>query len=150
MTKRNNRWRVFADARMQGILCVRIAIYWLVCQLAMCLAIVGVASLDGAEGGGNVVPFLMPAFCFSLFILPVALLDAVVYTNRIAGPLLNFRRKFSLLVRSGVSDPVKFRPGDYFSDLADNFNCLRDQLVQRQDGVPNQEPLAKYETAAGN
>jgi len=133
MVQSNKRWRAFADAKMQGAFCLRIVVYWLTCQIALCATVAGMASLDGSNsaGGGSVIRFIVPAFFFSLLILPLVLLDAIVFTNRIAGPLFNFRKKLNQLVETGESDRLCFRPGDYFADVARNYNCLRDRVMQQ-------------------
>jgi len=96
--------------------------------------ILGMAGLEGARltTGGSVFRFVIPAIFFSLFMLPIALLDAIYFTNRIAGPLFSFRRTLRQLVTTGEAEPVRFREHDYFSDLATNFNLFRDQLGQHQ------------------
>lgn len=146
MTHRNKRWRVFADAKMQGIFCARIVAYWLACQIAMCVTIVGIASLEGPgpSESGSVLRFIMPAFFVSLLILPIALFDALVFTNRIAGPLLSFRRKFSQLVATGNAEQFHVRRKDFFCDLAENFNLLREKVLQQQgkDNDANEKEVA--------
>ena len=119
MSDKNRRWRLFADFKIQGICCLRIIVYWFVCQFAMCATIAGIASLEGPvpDAGGSVFRFIIPAFFISLFILPIALLDALIFTNRIMGPLFHFRRQFSRLAAAQSVAPIKFRKQDYFCDL---------------------------------
>lgn len=130
MSKRKHkRWRLFADPQIQGQMCFRVVIYWLVCQVSIIGALVAFASLGGKD---KVSPDALwavawPALLASFMILPFALLDAVGFSNRIAGPLLNFRRRFSQLVNGKPTEEMYFRPGDYYEDLCENFNQLRAQ-----------------------
>lgn len=101
----------------------------------MCATIAGIASLEGPvpDAGGSVFRFIIPAFFISLFILPIALLDALIFTNRIMGPLFHFRRQFSRLAAAQSVAPIKFRKQDYFCDLEKNFNLLRETVLQSPD-----------------
>ncbi len=45
-------------------------------------------------------------------------------SNRIAGPIYRLRRHLADL-RRGRTEPIAFRRGDYFSDLADDLNALQ-------------------------
>lgn len=134
MKTKNRRWRLFADAKIQGIVCLRIVVYWLACQIAVFATIAALASLNGAapDADASVVRFFVPALFVSMCILPLALFDALAFTNRFTGPLLNFRQKFHKLAAAEDVDPLKFRQGDYFPDLEDNFNRLRNVILQRQ------------------
>ena len=127
--RKHVRWRLFADARVQGQLCFRVVIYWLVCQFTMVGAMIAFASLGGTEQVSPDViwSFVGPAFFASLMILPFALLDAVGFSNRFSGPIHNFRQRFADLVSGKPSRELNFRPGDYYEDLAENFNLLRKQ-----------------------
>ena len=52
------------------------------------------------------------------------LLDQLILSNRFAGPLLNFRRKFERLVKEGVAEKVRFRKKDFYRDIEENYNLL--------------------------
>lgn len=134
MTYRNKRWRLLADARVQGAFCVRIVIYWLACQFAMVATMLGIANLEAAGPGtsGSVMHLITPALSISFLLLPLVLLDSLAFTNRFAGPLLKFRREFSHLVATESAEQVHFRNGDFFPDLAENFNRLRGRILQEQ------------------
>ena len=134
MKRKNRRWRLVADLRVQGVWCARVIVYWLVCQGTMCATIAGMASLEGpgAEAGGSVVRFLVPAFYVSLCALPLALLDTLLFTNRIVGPLFRFRRGVGQLAATQTAEALHFRKGDFFFDLAQQFNRLREIVIQQR------------------
>ena len=121
---KNKRWRVFADPLIQGGLCLRVAAYWVSAQVVTFIAFTALASLDDQ----NVSNYILPAFIAGILILPFALLDLVVFSNKFAGPIHNFRRRFNLLAKGEETGAIKFRPGDYLMDLAKNYNAVRTQL----------------------
>jgi len=127
---KHKRLRVLADFRLQGNLCLRIMIYWIVCQLSMIGTILAFSFLGGpaSEVAAPISRFIVPPLVISSLVLPIALLDMLMFSNRFAGPLLNFRRKLGELVENGACEDVRFRGGDYYRDLGDNFNKLREKI----------------------
>ena len=137
--KKHRRLRVFADFQTQTAICFRTIIYWVVCQLSIFGTIWFLAGLDGPGGAsGSVTRFLVPAMIVSTCLLPLALLDQLIFTNRFAGPLMNFRRKFSAFVNDGVAEEINFRRKDYYRDLQDNFNKLCKEIApaEKVERVP--------------
>ena len=143
MKSNDKRRRVFADMKVQGGLCLRIAMYWFICQLAVVGTILGFASLESpAAVHGSVTRFLGPALFVSALVLPFVLLDVLVFSNRFAGPLLSFRREFKRLGAGQPTQEIRFRRGDHFAELCEDFNRVRDKLSQQQDetAAPPLEP----------
>ena len=65
MSKKERRRRVFADLKIQGGLCLRVAIYWVVCQLAVIGTIAAFAALESPEASnGPVTRFFAAALSF--------------------------------------------------------------------------------------
>ncbi|MGI9518587.1 MAG: hypothetical protein ACR2NP_16140 [Pirellulaceae bacterium] len=124
----NQRKRVFADWKIQGGLCLRVSAYWLTCQAMLVLTAFAINLLGG--GNGEILwSYLLPACVSSLLVLPIALLDLLVFSNRFAGPWHRFRRNFDQLADGQAVHPLHFRPKDFCHDLSDNFNRLREQLA---------------------
>ncbi len=141
MTQKNDRRRrVLADTKIQGLLCLRIAIYWVICQIIVVGTIFGFINLEGIANvpNGSFWRFVTPALFVSAMALPIALLDMLIFSNRFVGPIYNFRRRFNLLANSSGVDELHFRRGDFYPDLSKNFNKLRSRL---QSAVP--ERLSK-------
>ncbi len=141
---KNKRWRLFADYQVQGGLCVRLAIYWLICQLAMMMTMFAMdwlapESQMGARG------LIFPGFVVSSICLPLAMFDLIAFSNRFAGPVMNFRRHFGKLVNREALEEIKFRPGDYYYDLMENFNDLAKQIadVKPAKSEANQDEMVE-------
>jgi signal transduction histidine kinase len=125
---------LIADWRLQGLFCLRTAIYWVICQLAMLGTILAFLTLQGfeqASGAEQVTPwsFLVPALVVSIAILPIALLDQLLFTNRIVGPLHRFRKHLARMAAGNEVADLNFRQGDRLRDLSQNINILRSRLA---------------------
>ena len=127
--KKHNRWRLFADPKVQGQFCLRVVVYWLMCQLTLIGTMVAFASVGGKDqiSPDALRQIAFPAFLVSMLALPFALLDTVGFSNRVVGPILNFRRRFASFVKGESVPEMSFRPGDFYEDLSANFNRLRSQ-----------------------
>ncbi len=121
------RRRLIADWNLQGGFCLRLMIYWFVCQTAMAGTIAGIFYFE-AGGVTSAGQFLLPGFMVSLAFLPLAMLDQLILTNRILGPLHRFRQHL-LKIADGESIPdLHFRPGDHLQDLSKNINRIKCKL----------------------
>ena len=137
---KRKRNRIVSDWKIQGNLCIRVAVYLVISQALMIVTMYAFANLESnsaaSETSSNmqsVTTFLIPGLCAAVFILPIMLLDLIAFSNRFAGPLFNFRRKFAKLAETGESEEIFFRKGDYFDDLAEGFNQLRLRLDEDAD-----------------
>ena len=133
------RWirkRVSVDFGLQGSLCLRVATYWI-----LCLCVVG-----GLFAGRMVFTDTPDPVWYwgleygmmlalSLIILPFVIVDALIYSNRFAGPMYRFRAELRRLVNGEKVRPISFRPGDFHSEMAKDFNVLIERLqAAEKDG----------------
>jgi hypothetical protein len=139
MTSRNKRWRLFADFQIQGLLCARIVGYWIACQLAMIVTMYAILSMtEGSAPESRAIwRLVLPGWIVSSLLLPIMLFDMVAFSNRFAGPIFNFRRRFKQLVANEPTPAIRFRPNDFFLDLSDNFNTLRERLQPESAESPD-------------
>ncbi len=95
----------------------------------------GLASLDSSSDSifQDLVGLLPMTFVVSACLLAVALLDALIFTNRFAGPLLNFRRKFAKLAEGEIPEELLFRGGDKYRDIEKNYNKLRTRMQRLEE-----------------
>ncbi len=133
MKVRNRRYRLLADWKLQGHLCLRICIYWVVCQTAMIATIIGFIALAGdpdvgAANDGSPWRFIVPGIVASSLFLPIVLLDCLKYSNKFAGPLLRLQKSMKMLAERKTVSPLCFRPGDYLINLATQFNEIRSHV----------------------
>lgn len=59
-----------------------------------------------------------------LALLPIFVLDMVKMTHRFVGPIIHLRKAIRGLARGERVEPIKFRKGDFWLELADEFNAI--------------------------
>ena len=136
------RKRYFVDSKVQGALLIRTLGYWCFCILAT-----GLILLSWQVATGPHRPFLSyfslhevverhgAVVLASILLLPILLLDVLITSNRFAGPLYRLRRSMRALAAGEHVQPVIFRDGDFWHDLADEFNAVAayvDELKQEK------------------
>ena len=128
----HRRYRVFADTQIQGGICLRIAVYWVCCQFVVVGTQYAFATLVGPEEVRIVTQFFRPALFAGICVLPFALLDMLIFSNKFAGPIRNLRRNLREL-SDGDQVSIEFRKGDYLCDLKDYINRLGRRLRGEPD-----------------
>ena len=135
--KRNRRLRLFVDVKLQSSLSLRVVAYWIVCQATMASVVYAILAFEASNGHpaqGSPWRFLVPALIGSTVVLPLVLLDVLLFSNRFAGPLLRFRRHLQQLNNGEEVGPLRFRTGDHYLDLCDEFNrFMEKQLLETVD-----------------
>lgn len=133
---KNRRFRVIADLKLQGLLCLRVAVYWLICQSTIVLTILGFQLLGGASSDaaaeGTPWHYFVPAITVSICVLPIMLLDLVLFSNRFAGPMMRTRRQLREMAAGAQVSDLHFRRNDYYEDLSHNLNVLRNQICEKE------------------
>jgi HAMP domain-containing protein len=136
------RKRYYIDSQLQGALLMRTVGYWCFCVLAT-----GMVLLLWQVATGPYRPFLSyfslheivqrhsAVVVASIVLLPILLLDVLMTTNRFAGPLYRLRRSMRALAAGEHVQPVEFRDGDFWHEVADEFNAVAayvDELKQEK------------------
>lgn len=134
------RKRVFVDFKLQGTIVARIVLYWLGCQFTTAVLLFGFKAATGAEHiGDDMSAFYRSALFGTVGFLPLAVIDMVRLSHRFAGPMLRFRRAMQELGRGEQVEPLRFRDGDYWQDVATDFNAVCSR-VQGQLSKRVEEP----------
>ncbi len=140
--KKAARKRNFVDQQVQGALVRKLVIYWLACLYAIFCVLAGVPFLIGVLvfGSYDILQILgetwikfWPVACAGMLILPFVMFDMVRNTNKFAGPIFRIRREIETLLAGHDIAPVKLRKGDYWHELADDFNDLADELMKTRN-----------------
>lgn len=131
--KEDPRKHIFIDAKVQGALVLRVAIYWVFCLLAVSLMLLGWRILTGPARMfythfDDMWFFYGSALVASLLLLPLVLVDIVRLSNRFAGPLVRLRRSMRALARGEEVQPIHFRGSDFWQEFADEFNAIAARL----------------------
>ena len=131
-SERDKRWRFWTDNTVHGELVVRVVVYWTVCQLAMVVAMVGMSFLfEGSptSGAGSLSWLLVPGITASAVVLPIALLDTIVFSNRFTGPMMRHRKHLVELAETGSAGGIRIRTRDFYTELSYGIkkSCLGPQ-----------------------
>ncbi|MFK7819030.1 MAG: hypothetical protein AB8G99_09940 [Planctomycetaceae bacterium] len=100
-------------------------------------------------------PYVIAMLCM----LPVFIKDTVALTHRMAGPIVRLRGHIRSISDGEDVPPLKFRDGDFFSDVPDMFNNMMDvvtrndrdnldQLLERAAQVVGAEDTAEMDQVA--
>ena len=127
------RKRLWVDPKVQGTLILRVVLYWVVCLVTLTLMLLCWRIVTGPAR-----PFYThfddmwfhygPALVASLLLLPLMILDMLRVSNRFAGPLFRLRRSMRALARGEDVRPISFREGDFWVEVAHEFNALLAQF----------------------
>jgi hypothetical protein len=127
---------------VQGALVLRTILYWTLCMFTIAAAL-----LVWRVFAGTVRTFDTPAeglwfhygpvFVAALLLLPLVVVDIVRLSNRFAGPVFRLRRVLHEAAQGEHVEPIHFRKGDYWHDIATDFNQLlaRLEAAERRAGV---------------
>lgn len=134
------RKRIFIDSPIQWALLIRIGLYWSVCLFAQVLIIVLVAVVAATSAAPNAfavhalqLRWLVELVAFaSALVLPIVMFDALRLSHRWVGPIFRLRSALQELSRGEEVAPITFRAGDFWQELAGDFNVVAAELNRRR------------------
>jgi nitrogen fixation/metabolism regulation signal transduction histidine kinase len=127
------RKKRFIDTHVQGALTRRIIFHWLVFMLVTsAVAFVLQVLADPFRGLNSHLKDLWwsqgPFLLVMVFLLPVFVMDAIKLSHRFAGPIFSLRRTIRGVADGESPRKVKFRQGDFWQDLAEDYNAMLAKL----------------------
>lgn len=134
------RKRLFVDPKVQGALALRVVLYWVVCLITITLMLLcwriltGPARLFYTHFDAMWHQF-GPAAVASFVLLPLVIIDSLRLSNRFAGPLVRLRRSMRALGRGEQVKPIRFRDGDFWQEIADEFNAILERVQETSPAV---------------
>lgn len=126
--KKNKRKRVTIDARVQGALAVRVTLYWICCVLSFAVIVASGTLFGRGEEFWNEFSRIGT---LAFLPLPLVLLDVLMFSNRIAGPVYRIRGTLDDLSREGKADPLALRNGDFYGDVAASLNRVVERYSEK-------------------
>ena len=135
------RRKLFVDPKIQGALVLRVVGYWFFFLVTMATVLVSIRLLIGAarlfSWDWDIADFWWwygPAAVASLSLLPLLVVDTIRMSNRFVGPLIRLRREMRHLAAGDAAKTIRFRPGDFWQDFAEEFNAVarRMELLEAQ------------------
>ncbi|QDS95382.1 hypothetical protein FF011L_41780 [Roseimaritima multifibrata] len=128
------RSKVLVDASVQWALGRRIIMHWAMFIGALVLVntfLQVVSSLADTSIGTATLNALIsqtPMLLLLLILMPIFVYDTLKLSNRFAGPITRLRGSIAQLSAGETTRPLKFRDGDFWQEMADEFNVLRERL----------------------
>ena len=134
----HNRSRLLVDPKVQWTIAGRISLHWicfLVCLFAIgvlvrMLLAAGTQSFGVALKDGFFTQ--LPILGVMVLLLPAFLRDTLKLSNRFAGPMYRLRTELRRIATDQPARTVKFRTGDFWQEVAGDFNHVVGQLERLQ------------------
>jgi hypothetical protein len=131
---RHRRTKIWID-RFQTYLSVRIALYFLLYQIAVWLLIAFVRHVVGVVEpllGWPIALSCLVLFASSVVFLGfLAIYDALCFCHRLVGPLFRFRQVIKAITDGKEVELVRLRKDDFLHELKEEFNEMLKVLQQR-------------------
>lgn len=129
MKQTYKRHRILVDREVQGGIAWRLTLHWVataIVALSMTVLLQFFADPTTTMLGHLTTRAdrwapVMIAFAVTL---PIAVLNLVRFAHKFAGPVVRLRRMMRELAAGEEVGPLKFRDGDCWGELADDFNKL--------------------------
>lgn len=135
----DQRKRLFID-KVQGVLARRLILHWLAF-----IAVSGMASimlrllLDPFRPFGEILrdcsSSIGPMIVVSVLLIPVFIRDSIQLSHRFVGPVKRIRTMIKAVARGEEVRPVKLRPGDFWLEMADEFNELLRRVEELEEAA---------------
>lgn len=131
--KKAIRKTLFINKAAQGSIIKRSIYHWYFCtSLILMTMAIFIAFRDPSRSAlllfYELWSYFSPAIVASVILLPIFIYDILKLSHRIAGPLERLNAEMNKLAEGESVTPLKFRDGDYWSELAEKFNKLAAQV----------------------
>ena len=143
MRKNKPRKKYFIDSKVQGILIYRVVMYWFAFVFGMFCLLAGFPLIISFFVNSPVAPSagqlllqtwrsFWPAIFASALMLPILILDIIRVSHRFAGPMVRLRTALRDLAAGKPVQPVVFRYGDFWCEVAEEFNQATARIREMQ------------------
>ena len=147
------RKQIFVDPKVQGALVFRVIAYWVVCVMTIAIMLLCWRMLTGPARMplthlDDMWFHFGPALIASFILLPLVIYDIVRISNRFTGPLFRLRRSMRELAAGKDVKPIRFRQGDFWQDLAEDFNAVARRVNETKTQAEEETKDAEEPAAA--
>ncbi len=141
---KNRRKRYYIDSVVQGVLLRRIVLHWFIFfALASVLMplwhVMQTATFSKPFGSLLIEGWkeTLPVLLLLGAMLPIFVWDTLKLSHRFAGPMYRIHQTIRGLIAGEDFRPIRLRPGDFWKDMAADFNCMVQRLAsQAAKGQP--------------
>lgn len=141
----HSRGKFYVDKTVQGALAKRIVFHWCIFFL---LSVISIFSLEYFLGDPNLtfgghayIVWQKYAFFVVLMvsIIPSFVYDSFKLSNRFAGPMVRLKNALKSAADGEQPEKIKFRDGDFWVEVSDEFNRLADRLDEQSTELNSAE-----------
>ncbi len=151
--KKKKRSRILIDSQVQCALGMRLAMHWSIFLLAT-IAITATLRIVGNAEQANAADMIVfalreqwVAIVVILALMPWFIHDALGLSNRFAGPIVRLRSAIRELRHDEPTQPMLFRNTDFWSDIAQEFNGLRERVLNDRIELENLRDASKLSSS---
>ena len=135
--KKALRKKLYVNRNVQGSLILRSILHWYFYLCAILLTVVVFTVIrDPSVLAIKLVfrsfVYFSPAIIASVILLPLFVWDILKASNRVAGPIHRLRGEMAILIDGQDVTELRFRDGDHWTELADDFNILAKELMAQR------------------
>jgi signal transduction histidine kinase len=148
----HNRGRFLVDSRVQLSLVGRVIVHW-ISFIVLFLLVVLTIEMFLREPGVSVLDSLSISlkknalmFVLMVAVLPAFLYDTVKMSNRFAGPISRLKYGLTALANGQPVEKINFRKGDFWGELAEDFNRVATRLEPETEIAQENTPVENSET----
>ena len=129
------RHTLLVDCDVQGMILRRTALYATACGLYFAVILIFSESLSNPEQSITAATlqcvdemiYWLPGLAI---LAPVIAYDILRITNRFTGPVFRLRRELTRLAEGQEVQPMVFREDDYWREMSEIFNRIRDEMIE--------------------
>ena len=149
------RKKLYVNKEVQRALILRSILHWYFYMCAILLTVVICTAIrDPSQLALKLVfkafVYFSPAIIASVLLLPLFVYDILKSSHRVAGPICRLRNEMIKLSNGEDVKELRFRPGDHWTELAEDFNVLAKQLMEFRDAQSEEEnSIEEAEPVAG-
>ena len=131
------RKKLYVNREVQGALILRSVLHWYFYMVAILLTVSIITVIqDPSKLGFGILydsfMYFAPAIIASIVLLPVFVYDIMKTSNRVAGPIVRLRNEMEKLANGETVKKLRFRDGDHWTQLAQDFNVLAAQVMKER------------------
>ena len=131
--KVHRRKKDFIDPEVQGAIARRMALHWALYTVVAAALVLGMKWMCDpfTPIGQHLVEAWWtygPMFVVLACLAPIFVFDAVKLSNRFTGPVMRIRKATRALAAGESPTKINLRDGDFWKDLASDFNRIIDRL----------------------
>lgn len=147
------RKKLYVNPQVQGAIILRTILHWCFYLCSILLAVViWTAIRDPSQIALKLVfksfVYFSPGIIASIVLLPLFIFDILKASHRVAGPIVRLRSEMARLTHGEEVQHLKFRDGDNWAELADDFNALAEQVMAERRAMQEQSQNADLQPIA--